>query len=105
MLNWSVKSKCWSLKREHWSLKREHWLHVSHTLLHLSGWDVEKGDVGGDGLRPDLLISLTAPKECAKFFMGQFHYLGLRVVPPALTAKFRIKLPRYPGTEQIVRLM
>jgi len=77
----------------------------THTLLYLSGWDVEKGDVGGDGLQPNLLISLTAPKECAKFFKGQFHYLGLRVVPPALAAKFQIKLPQYPGTEQIVRLI
>lgn len=28
-----------------------------------SGWDVEKGDVSGHGLRPDVLVSLTAPKK------------------------------------------
>jgi hypothetical protein len=33
-----------------------------------SGWDVEAGDAGGDGLRPAVLVSLTAPKLCAKRF-------------------------------------
>ncbi len=70
----------------------------------LSGWDVEKGNVSGLGLNPDLLISLTAPKECSKLFQGRFHYLGLRIIPQELAAKFRIKLPQYPGTDQIVQL-
>ncbi len=43
-----------------------------------SGWDVEGGDVGGVGLRPRLLVSLTAPKKCAAKFQGEFHYLGGR---------------------------
>ncbi len=43
-----------------------------------SGWDVEKGDVDGVGVKPRMLISLTAPKKCAKFFTGEFHYLGGR---------------------------
>jgi NAD(P)H-hydrate epimerase len=46
-----------------------------------SGWDVEQGNVSGKGLSPDCLISLTAPKLCAKQFTGQFHYLGGRFVP------------------------
>jgi pyridoxal 5'-phosphate synthase / NAD(P)H-hydrate epimerase len=33
-----------------------------------SGWHVEKGDVGGSGLQPDMLISLTAPKLAARYF-------------------------------------
>lgn len=44
-----------------------------------SGWDVEKGGSSSD-LQPDLLISLTAPKKCAKHFKGEFHYLGGRWV-------------------------
>lgn len=33
-----------------------------------SGWDVEKGDASGQGMRPDMLVSLTAPKLAAKTF-------------------------------------
>ena len=43
-----------------------------------SGWHVEKGDETGEGLRPDMLVSLTAPKLCAHHFSGRFHYLGGR---------------------------
>ena len=49
-----------------------------------SGWDVEKGDEAGDGLRPDMLVSLTAPKQGAKGFDGTHHYLGGRFVPPEI---------------------
>lgn len=35
---------------------------------HLAGWDVELGDGGGKCIQPDMLISLTAPKECARGF-------------------------------------
>ena len=45
-----------------------------------SGWDVSRGDVTGSGLQPALLISLTAPKECARTFKGK-HALGGRFVP------------------------
>ena len=45
-----------------------------------SGWDVEKGNVLGVGLRPNVLISLTAPKEGVKDFRGK-HFLGGRFVP------------------------
>ena len=65
---------------------------------------MEKGDVNGIGLNPDLLISLTAPKLCAKQFKGRFHYLGLRMVPQELAAKYRLKLPVYPSTDQIVQI-
>lgn len=43
-----------------------------------SGWHVEQGDESGEGLRPDMLVSLTAPKLCARHFSGRFHYLGGR---------------------------
>ena len=45
-----------------------------------SGWDVEKGNAEGVGLEPDVLVSLTAPKEGARGFKGK-HFLGGRFVP------------------------
>ena len=45
-----------------------------------SGWDVEKGNIFGVGLRPNVLISLTAPKEGVVDFRGK-HFLGGRFVP------------------------
>jgi NAD(P)H-hydrate epimerase len=47
-----------------------------------SGWHVEDGDTSGRGIRPTLLVSLTAPKLCARFFTGPHHLLGGRFVPP-----------------------
>ena len=44
-----------------------------------SGWDVEKGNDAGLGLEPDVLISLTAPKEGSRKFRGR-HFLGGRFV-------------------------
>ncbi|CAL8471491.1 g11033 [Coccomyxa elongata] len=69
-----------------------------------SGWHVENGDENGDGLRPDMLVSLTAPKRAARFFEGPFHYLGGRFVPPAIKEKYKLKLPPYPVTSQCVKL-
>lgn len=65
---------------------------------------MEEGDINGCGLNPDLLISLTAPKLCSKKFRGQHHYLGLRMVPQELKEKYRLKLPEYPSTDQIVKI-
>lgn len=45
-----------------------------------SGWDVEKGNEEGVGIVPDVLISLTAPKEGVRSFKGR-HFLGGRFVP------------------------
>mmetsp|Transcript_58263 Transcript_58263/g.169125 ORF Transcript_58263/g.169125 Transcript_58263/m.169125 type:complete len:253 (-) Transcript_58263:161-919(-) len=70
-----------------------------------SGWDVERGPPPGKALRPDMLISLTAPKECAKAFKGRLHYLGGRFVPPSIVSKYSLHLPPYPGAEQVVRLV
>lgn len=69
-----------------------------------SGWDVEQGDTRKLGLSPDMLVSLTAPKLCARFFTGRFHFLGGRFVPPDLAAKYGLNLPPYPGTKQAVEL-
>jgi NAD(P)H-hydrate epimerase len=45
-----------------------------------SGWDVEAGNAEGVGLNPDVLVSLTAPKEGVRTFTGR-HFLGGRFVP------------------------
>ena len=39
-------------------------------------------------LQPEMLISLTAPKECARYFKGKFHILGGRFIPKILPEKF-----------------
>ncbi|KAJ8273624.1 hypothetical protein GJAV_G00103730 [Gymnothorax javanicus] len=67
-----------------------------------SGWDVEKGNP--DGIQPDLLISLTAPKQAAVHFRGHYHFLGGRFVPPALERKYQLNLPLYPATECVYQL-
>ncbi|XP_042296045.1 NAD(P)H-hydrate epimerase [Sceloporus undulatus] len=67
-----------------------------------SGWDVEKGNP--DGLQPDMLISLTAPKMAAKQFSGRYHFLGGRFVPEALQKKYALNLPPYPETDCVLRL-
>uniref|UniRef100_A0A336L5P0 NAD(P)H-hydrate epimerase n=1 Tax=Culicoides sonorensis TaxID=179676 RepID=A0A336L5P0_CULSO len=69
-----------------------------------SGWDVEKGPTGEDCIKPELLISLTAPKLCATHFTGKYHYLGGRFVPPALHEKYGLDLPDYPGTENCMKI-
>ncbi|KAE9306307.1 hypothetical protein PF008_g21500 [Phytophthora fragariae] len=69
-----------------------------------SGWHVEKGNEDGVGLEPQMLVSLSAPKLCAKHFTGpgKVHYVGGRFVPKSLAEEFNLKLPEYPGVEQCV---
>ncbi|PPQ78185.1 hypothetical protein CVT25_015518 [Psilocybe cyanescens] len=69
-----------------------------------SGWDVEKGNSLGVGLRADVLISLTAPKEGVKDFVGR-HFLGGRFVPRSIEKKYELNLPPYSGFDQIVELI
>jgi NAD(P)H-hydrate epimerase len=72
-----------------------------------SGWDVEAGpptDPATPRLAPDLLVSLTAPKLCARSFTGRLHYLGGRFVPPALAVKYQLELPAFPGLQHAVPL-
>ncbi|TFK52312.1 YjeF N-terminal domain-like protein [Heliocybe sulcata] len=68
-----------------------------------SGWDVERGNAEGVGLDPDVLISLTAPKEGVREFKGR-HFLGGRFVTKAMEEKFKLNLPEYPASDQIVEL-
>ncbi|KAL3639517.1 Pyridoxine/pyridoxamine 5'-phosphate oxidase 1, chloroplastic [Castilleja foliolosa] len=69
-----------------------------------SGWHVEEGDLSGEGIKPHMLVSLTAPKLCAKRFSGPHHFLGGRFVPPLIEEKFKLDLPKYPGTSMCVRI-
>jgi len=70
-----------------------------------SGWDIEKGNAGGKGIEnPTLLLSLTAPKICASKFVGKFHYLGGRFIPPSIAVKYSLNLPPFPGSDQFVQL-
>ena len=83
-----------------------------------SGWHVENGasyiedldqtDIEPGmkipALEPDCLISLTAPKMCARSFKGRFHYLGGRFCPKSIQEKYKLNLPEYPGTEGVVLL-
>ncbi|KAG6919251.1 hypothetical protein DXG01_008047 [Tephrocybe rancida] len=52
-----------------------------------SGWDVEAGNVEGVGLNPDVLVSLTAPKEGVRDFRGR-HFLGGRFIPKCVPLIF-----------------
>lgn len=69
-----------------------------------SGWDVEQGDTRGNGLRPDMLVSLTAPKLGVRSFSGSHHFLGGRFVPPAIAERYSLRKPAYAGASQCVRL-
>ncbi|XP_053705073.1 yjeF N-terminal domain-containing 3 [Synchiropus splendidus] len=66
-----------------------------------SGWDVE--DATEDGINPEVLISLTAPKKCAMNFTGK-HFLAGRFLPYDIQKKFELNLPEYPGTDCLVEL-
>ncbi|KAL8167740.1 hypothetical protein V2J09_009239 [Rumex salicifolius] len=69
-----------------------------------SGWHVEEGDITGVGIKPDMLVSLTAPKSCAKKFNGPHHFLGGRFVPAVIVDKYNLCLPPYPCTSMCVRI-
>ncbi|XP_029719615.2 NAD(P)H-hydrate epimerase isoform X1 [Aedes albopictus] len=69
-----------------------------------SGWHVEEGPQDECSLKPDCLISLTAPKLCAKKLTNAKHYLGGRFVPPKLQEKYAMELPPYEGNNLFVKL-
>lgn len=66
-----------------------------------SGWDIEKGPTECCIEQAQVLISLTAPKLCAKHFTGK-HYVGGRFVPFGMAQELQLNLPDYPGTDIIV---
>ncbi|KAH7732219.1 YjeF-related protein N-terminus containing protein [Aphelenchoides avenae] len=73
----------------------------------LMRWDVETGPPSSTDvptLKPDSLMSLTAPKTCTKHFKGRAHFLGGRFVPKALAEKYSLNLPDYEGSSGFLRL-
>lgn len=71
-----------------------------------SGWHVEQGPNTEIALKPALLISLSAPKLCARpeILKGAKHYLGGRFLPPEIISKYNLTLPQYPAEDQVVEL-
>jgi NAD(P)H-hydrate epimerase len=71
-----------------------------------SGWSVDEGDTspGKSGARPDVLVSLTAPKLGSKTFEGSHHFVGGRFLPPKLAAEFGLAPPEYQGANQCARV-
>lgn len=68
-----------------------------------SGWDAETGG-GEDALQPDVLVSLAAPKRCARHFTGRHHFVAGRFVPEDVCRKFALRLPAYAGTDCVAEL-
>ena len=55
-------------------------------------------------LRPEVLVSLVAPKRCARVFRGAAHYLGRVMLPPEVARAFNLTRPNFEGARQIVEL-
>ncbi|KAI4583656.1 hypothetical protein MJG53_006935 [Ovis ammon polii x Ovis aries] len=70
-----------------------------HRDLTTQCWDPETGGDAEDGLRPDVLVSLAAPKRCAGRFSGRHHFVAGRFVPDDVRRKFALRLPGYTGTD------
>ena len=68
-----------------------------------SSWDVDGGDILGTGFVPDALVSLTAPKLCAKNFSGR-HFVGGRFLSPTLSKKYGVRMPPFEGVSQVMEV-
>lgn len=72
-----------------------------------SGWHVDEGPVTDD-INPAMLVSLTAPKPCAKFFdkPGRAHYVGGRFINDAVAEKYGITelMAKYRGDDLVLKL-
>ncbi|WMV21547.1 hypothetical protein MTR67_014932 [Solanum verrucosum] len=105
---WNPRPPFDSLIRRMVSIKTQQCTHeIAAVVISVdipSGWHVEEGDICGEGIEPDMLVSLTAPKLCAKMFCGPHHFLGGRFVPRSIIDKFKLKLPSYPSTSMCVRI-
>lgn len=71
-----------------------------------SGWNVDDGNPNGRFFTPQVILSLTAPKNGIKSFTlgprpGR-HFLGGRFIPDDIEEKFGLGLPTYPEDAQIV---
>ena len=72
-----------------------------------SGWDVDRGpptDAPDTTLRPDVLVSLMAPKRCAQAYRGSAHFLGKVALPPKIAREHGLQRPSFHGSQQVLRL-
>ncbi|KAL0218632.1 hypothetical protein P9112_004285 [Eukaryota sp. TZLM1-RC] len=70
-----------------------------------SGWDVDKGPLGQNNIRPIMLVSLTIPKPCSMYLPEDCqHFLGGRFVPIEILKKYGISSLPYEGSEMIHKL-
>jgi NAD(P)H-hydrate epimerase len=71
-----------------------------------SDWPVDNADAATVATAvPNVLVSLTAPKQCARAFKG-VHFVGLRIIPPRVAETYGLGalLAAYEGHAQIARL-
>lgn len=98
---------------------REHFWRIYEILLSTelpivsvdvpSGWDLTLGprsmDITADTfIKPEVLVSLGAPKLCAKVFSGSFHFVAGRHVEQEWLIENGIELPSYPMDSNCVLL-
>ncbi|EEP78815.1 hypothetical protein UREG_03661 [Uncinocarpus reesii 1704] len=71
-----------------------------------SSWDIESGppkEGPGAKFMPEVLVSLTAPKPCVKFFKGR-HFIGGRFLTKGVAEKYGLDVPKYPGVDQVMEV-
>lgn len=72
-----------------------------------SGWDVDEGPIDLN-INPKVLVSLTAPKPCARFFNepDKVHYLGGRFINDKIAKKYDLEalIKLYKNDDLIVKL-
>lgn len=69
-----------------------------------SGWDLETGprqiDYTADTfIKPEVLVSFGAPKNCSKVFAGGYHFIAGRHLPQQYFIERGISVPLFPGED------
>ena len=72
-----------------------------------SGWDTTRGPLLGDlrigrALKPEVLVSVLAPKRCLRSFGGNYWYLVGNVVPEPVGERLDLRLPAFPTSKDCV---
>lgn len=71
-----------------------------------SGWGIDTGKPSegpAKDFMPSVLVSLTAVKPVAKEFTGR-QFLGGRFVAEETAKRWALRLPEYPGLDQVVEI-
>lgn len=71
-----------------------------------SSWDIQSGppkEGPGAKFMPQALVSLTAPKPCVQYYKGR-HFVGGRFLTRAITEKYALDCPQYPGIDQVMEV-